>query len=260
MLKAVGLVLTGIVIGGATIVCANQAIQAMQNTEIKISLNGQVQEFKDETTGERQYPITYNNRTYLPLRNVAQLAGLKVDYDNSTNTAVLSSDKKDDVKPEEYFVTDAIHSTEVGEKSGWAEYYCFTKEHNYSWHIDSASLDFSDESVVERRGTWKIENGKLILNELEQTTRVGGEWHIFSEKEQNDEGYANVPYYINAKNEVKKVNLTHEYDLRFIDSLGDIGYGTGKKSYEYLMDHKVWFSNAQDCNQEIIDSTNKSFN
>ena len=89
-LKLVGGLLAGIIIGGATVVGANQAIQAIQNTEIKVSLNGQIQTFKDETTGETQYPITYHNRTYLPLRNVAQLAGLSVNYDGNTNTAELS--------------------------------------------------------------------------------------------------------------------------------------------------------------------------
>ena len=72
-----------------TVVGANQAIQAIQNDQIKISLNGQVQAFKDETTGEIQYPLTYHDRTYLPLRNVAQLSGLSVDYDYDTNTAIL---------------------------------------------------------------------------------------------------------------------------------------------------------------------------
>ena len=68
-LKVVLGTLAGIIIGGVSVVVANQAIQATQNTEIKISLNGQVQEFKDETTGEVQYPITYNNRTFLQYIN-----------------------------------------------------------------------------------------------------------------------------------------------------------------------------------------------
>ena len=92
-LKVVCGTLAGFMIGGLTVVGANQAIQAIQNTEIKISLNGQVQKFQDEITGEIQFPITYHDRTYLPLRNVAQLAGLTVDYDIDSNTAVLSSDK-----------------------------------------------------------------------------------------------------------------------------------------------------------------------
>ena len=70
---------------------ANQEIRAIQNDQIKVSLNGAIQEFKDETTGERQFPITYNDRTYLPLRNVAKLAGLNVDYDANTKTAVLNN-------------------------------------------------------------------------------------------------------------------------------------------------------------------------
>jgi len=90
-LKMISCTAIGFLAGSLTIVGANQAIQAMQNTEIKISLNGQVQEFKDETTGETQYPITYNNRTYLPLRNVAQLAGLTVIYDKDNNIAELDN-------------------------------------------------------------------------------------------------------------------------------------------------------------------------
>ena len=90
-LKVILGTVAGIMIGGLTVVGANQAIQAMQNTEIKVSLNGQIQEFKDETTGEIQYPITYNNRTYLPLRNVAQLSGLDVNYEQSSNTALLKT-------------------------------------------------------------------------------------------------------------------------------------------------------------------------
>ncbi len=81
----------GLVIGTTVIVGANQAIQAIQNTQVKIKLDGKIQNFKDESTGEVQYPITYNDRTYLPLRNVANLAGLNVDYDADNNTAILNS-------------------------------------------------------------------------------------------------------------------------------------------------------------------------
>jgi len=88
-LKMISCAAIGFLAGSLTIVGANQAIQAMQNTEIKVSLNGQIQEFKDETTGETQYPITYNNRTYLPLRNLSELLGFGVEYNNQTNTAEL---------------------------------------------------------------------------------------------------------------------------------------------------------------------------
>lgn len=102
-LKVVLGTLTGIMIGCLTVVGASQTIQAIQNTEIKVSLDGQFQTFKDETTGETQYPITYHDRTYLPLRNVAQLAGLSVDYDSNTNTALLDSKDTEIEDSKEYF-------------------------------------------------------------------------------------------------------------------------------------------------------------
>ena len=93
--KTICIAIIAFILGSATVVLANQAIQAIQNTQIKVSLNGEIQEFKDETTGETQYPITYNDRTYLPLRNIAELSGLKVDYDNETNTAILEQYQSD---------------------------------------------------------------------------------------------------------------------------------------------------------------------
>ncbi len=80
----------GLTVAGASLVFANSQIQAILNDQIKVTLNGQVQEFKDETTNETQYPITYKDRTYLPLRTVANLVGVGVDYDANTNTAMLS--------------------------------------------------------------------------------------------------------------------------------------------------------------------------
>ena len=78
-------------------VLANSQIQAILNDQIKVTLNGQVQEFKDETTNETQYPITYHDRTYLPLRTVANLVGVDVDYDASSNTAILKTDKSNEL-------------------------------------------------------------------------------------------------------------------------------------------------------------------
>ena len=78
---------TGVVLTGASLVLANSQIQAILNDQIKVTLNGQVQEFRDETTN----PITYKDRTYLPLRTIANLVGVNVDYDASSNTAILKT-------------------------------------------------------------------------------------------------------------------------------------------------------------------------
>ena len=112
--KLISAFLVGALACGITVAGANQAIQAIQNTEIKVTLNGQVQNFKDETTGETQYPITYNNRTYLPLRNVCELAGLDVDYDSNTKTAILNnkgtSNNNDEKKDWKWQYIDIIRS------------------------------------------------------------------------------------------------------------------------------------------------------
>ena len=84
---------TGLTVAGASLVLASSQIQAILNDKIKVTLNGQVQEFKEETTNETQYPITYKDRTYLPLRTVANLVGVDVDYDANSNTAILESDQ-----------------------------------------------------------------------------------------------------------------------------------------------------------------------
>ena len=81
----------GLTIAGASLVFANSQIQAILNNQIKVTLNGITQEFRDESTNEVQYPITYHDRTYLPLRTVANLVGVGVDYDANTNPALLNT-------------------------------------------------------------------------------------------------------------------------------------------------------------------------
>ena len=86
-------VVIGFILGSALTVFANISIQAILNEQVKVFLNGEIKTFVDETTGEKQYPITYNNRTYLPLRNIANLVGLEIDYDANTNSILLGKNE-----------------------------------------------------------------------------------------------------------------------------------------------------------------------
>lgn len=83
--------LAGFILGTTLTVSAGTWIQAYRNDEIKITLNGKEQTFRDATTNEIELPITYNNRTYLPLRSLATLLGISVDYDANTKTAILET-------------------------------------------------------------------------------------------------------------------------------------------------------------------------
>lgn len=84
---------TGLTIAGASLVFANSQIQAILNDQINLKINGEIKTMSDATTGEREYPLTYKDRTYIPLRSVATLLGMDVDYDNITNTAIINSRK-----------------------------------------------------------------------------------------------------------------------------------------------------------------------
>ena len=88
----------GILIGSTmTVFAAQLASPVYLNNELKISINGVVQTLRDATTGAVEYPLTYRDRTYIPLRSVATLLGYKVDYEADTNTATV--DSPDYVKP-----------------------------------------------------------------------------------------------------------------------------------------------------------------
>ncbi len=146
--------IAGIMIGGLTVVGANQAIQAIQNTEIKVSLNGQVQEFRDETTGEKQYPITYHDRTYLPLRNVAQLAGLSVDYDNNSKTAILANEDVVDFQYLEKYYNENNNRINII-NNGYINLERFNRSFRYYLNnkgtlltIDASSYDMPDNKIT----------------------------------------------------------------------------------------------------------------
>lgn len=77
----------GIVVG-ANAADTLKTITASLNYGITIKYNGEVQEMKD-ATGNRVYPISYEGTTYLPVRAVANLLGIEVNWDGATNTVYL---------------------------------------------------------------------------------------------------------------------------------------------------------------------------
>ena len=168
-LKIVLGTVAGAMIGGLTVVGANQAIQAIQTTGIKVNLNGQLQEFKDETTGETQYPITYHDRTYLPLRNVENIAGLNVDYESKTNTAMLNKNVS------ESYVTnytsanwDGIQIADMGNNMISIEYYAVSSAPYYriagfTVYDVKISPDGQGSFIIESDAWGHAGAGKILL-------------------------------------------------------------------------------------------------
>jgi hypothetical protein len=66
----------------------SQQIQATLSPDITIRLDGEVQIMRD-ANGNQIHPILYQGSTYLPLRAVANMLGVPVDWDASTRTVFL---------------------------------------------------------------------------------------------------------------------------------------------------------------------------
>lgn len=60
-------------------------VSALLNGSVKMMLNSSAYSAKD-TSGNVLLPITYNNRTYLPVRALAEALNVPIDYETSTNT------------------------------------------------------------------------------------------------------------------------------------------------------------------------------
>lgn len=94
------------------------------NTGIKIMLHGKAFEPTDPDDGTKLVPITYRGSTYLPLRAVAEAAGIKVTWDPNTETAYLgevggeiSKDSLDFIKVSPEFVYNGNNSYRLASRT-----------------------------------------------------------------------------------------------------------------------------------------------
>ncbi|QEK10957.1 hypothetical protein FQB35_00425 [Crassaminicella thermophila] len=74
------------IIGSASEI--TKKIEAYINPGIKVTLDGEKQVFIDEN-GKVLQPIIHEGRTYLPVRNIAELTGMSVAWDKNTQTIIL---------------------------------------------------------------------------------------------------------------------------------------------------------------------------
>lgn len=73
----------------------NETIKVILNRDIKIYYNNKAQTFTD-VTGKIVYPLSYNGTTYLPVRAVSNLFGLKIDWDGVNNTVNIRKEQEQD--------------------------------------------------------------------------------------------------------------------------------------------------------------------
>ena len=72
-------------------------ISALLNGTVKMMLNSTEFKAKD-TSGNILLPITYNNRTYLPVRALAEALNVPIEYVPVTNT-IWIGERNDQIKP-----------------------------------------------------------------------------------------------------------------------------------------------------------------
>lgn len=78
---------------GATASNGIQKIQVDLDPTISVKYNGETQTMLD-ANGSRIYPIAYKGTTYLPLRTVAELAGISANWDQATRSVLLGKQAK----------------------------------------------------------------------------------------------------------------------------------------------------------------------
>jgi len=98
-------------------------IKAILSKEVNVKYQGEIQVMKDGA-GNVVYPIMYNGTTYLPIRAVSNMLDIPVNWDASTKTVILGTEKlepksvlKFESKTSEYSskVTDKVSLTVEGE-------------------------------------------------------------------------------------------------------------------------------------------------
>lgn len=94
ILKSVSFILLACLLLGIGAVAAvnSEEITALLSRDIKVEYDGKTQTFKD-ANNKKVYPIVYNGTTYLPVRAVADLFKVSVDWNNETQTVILGQDK-----------------------------------------------------------------------------------------------------------------------------------------------------------------------
>ncbi len=85
---ASGIILIPSIVGATAVV---EKISATLNKDVNITWNNEAFVPKDDD-GTILYPIMYKGRSYLPVKYIAEKAGVKVDWDRTTKTIILTQD------------------------------------------------------------------------------------------------------------------------------------------------------------------------
>ncbi|MFZ5987070.1 MAG: stalk domain-containing protein [Bacillota bacterium] len=184
-----------------------QKITASINTDIKITWNG-APFVPTEPDGTKLYPIVYNNRTYLPVRYIAEKAEVKVGWDSITKTVMLDNRLSKVISYSEAF--DAV---ELGMTMDKVDFILGSPQRteasksfirkDYRWQYDSTEVKGEDNdgyiivTFINGEFSGKTSSGvsKEIEQKIEGLTTISsitsklGKWYSLSEVQYVEEYY-----------------------------------------------------------------------
>lgn len=140
--------------------------------DIKVVVDGKEQAFKN-AKGEPVYPLSYNNMTYLPVRNIAELSGMTVTFqqeiEKQQGAAIFMRTKMTDeqiAECQKYMDTlRESYSYKALEKAGKIPE--FLKK---SWQMSGGEVD--DIFEIIRQGGLTAEQVKQVLPLMEESFKV----------------------------------------------------------------------------------------
>ncbi|MBP3596771.1 MAG: hypothetical protein J6J60_05170 [Clostridia bacterium] len=143
----------------------------------------------------------------------------------STYKKELNDSQKQDIEDEKiikFLTNNQIISTDSCVGSAYIDLYYFNTNGKFAYDIGEAPI--TDERTISFRGTWKFDNGTLVLNVKEKQIASGGEY-VFDNLYQEEvlDGYEKI---------VEEVDYKLEYDLELLKY--------GGKEYLYSEDIKLY--------------------
>lgn len=136
-----------------------------------------------------------------------------------------------------WFVTDSYHCDTPGAFAGaMPDMYYFSSDNTYSWIISDYTMN---ERVIAKKGTWKIENNKLILHEQEETYLDGGKIIEVKNDPMLGDDTVLVDYTVTNRN----VDNISEHSIEYV-GISDFSkeIDVDNIRYEYKLDGKVMFA------------------
>ena len=176
-------VTTGLLMGAVATTSAGMWVSAYKNDEVRVNLLGEIQTFTDAKTGEIMYPLTYNDRTYLPIRNIAEMLGLEVDYDDENKTVLMGIDNT--VPESGYFAQfcqelDNVQSEVLNSFADLKVKYAINGEkiENEQIYIEIATGNKQNGTTEMVNGCQKIEVNWVAQKELPYVRERNDGWYI----------------------------------------------------------------------------------